>query len=87
MGHLKTFRKLGFKTFSPVIDESYDQEPDRTKRYHMVLDSMYKLSMREPKEVYEQLEPVLEYNINHFYNNNWNEELQRAWLTPNLLSE
>lgn len=87
MGHLKTFRKLGFKTFSPVIDESYDQEPDRTKRYHMVLDSMYKLSMREPKEVYEQLEPVLEHNINHFYNNKWNEELQRAWLTPNLLSE
>lgn len=87
MGHLKTFRDLGFKTFSPVIDESYDNEPNKTKRYNMILESMNKLTNMDPVEVYKKLEPVLEHNLDHFYNNNWNEELQKAWLTPNLLSE
>jgi len=86
MGHLRAFRKLGFKTFSPVVDESYDDEPDMMKRYQMILDSMEKLCLQDPAEVYCELKPVLQHNMNHFYNNNWNVELQKAWLTPNLLS-
>lgn len=87
MHHLKSFRKLGFKTFAPVIDESYDNEPNEAKRRTMILDSMLKLCEQDPQEVYEKLKPVLEHNIDHFYNHKWNEELQKAWLTPNLLSE
>ena len=85
--HLKAFRSLGFKTFAPVIDESYDDEPDYYKRIMMILDAMEKLSKRDPKEVYKELYPVLEHNYKHFYNNKWNSELQKAWLTPNLLIE
>ena len=79
MHHLKAFRHLGFKTFSPVIDESYDEEPDFKKRVHMLLDSMMKLSQEDPEKVYQKLRPVLEHNHHHFYNNNWNQELQAAW--------
>ena len=85
--HLKAFRKLGFKTFSPVIDESYDDEPNKEKRYSMILDAMQKLSEQDPEQVYKELQPILDHNIRHFYNHNWNKELQQAWLTPNLLSE
>ena len=77
--HLNAFRSLGFKTFSPVIDESYDNEPDVDKRISMVLDSMHKLSQEDPKQVYEKLAPILEHNHNHFYNHVWNRGLQAAW--------
>ena len=87
MHHRKAFRSLGFKTFSPVIDESYDNEPDFDKRTHMLLDSMYKLSQEDPKQVYEKLMPILEHNHDHFYNHEWNRELQTVWyqgiLKPN----
>jgi hypothetical protein len=84
MHHLKAFRDLGFKTFSPVIDESYDDEPDFEKRTHMVLDSMLKLSREDPEKVYQKLRPVLDHNHNHFYNNEWNQELQEAWYQGRL---
>ena len=78
--HLKAFRKLGFKTFSPVIDESYDDEPDSVKRISMILDAMDKLTEQDPQEVYKKLQAVLDYNYNHFYNKaNWNKELLDAW--------
>ena len=72
-----------FKTFSPVIDESYDDEPDGDKRFRMILDSMHQLTKMDPKEVYKELEPILQHNYDHFYKNNWNEELFSAWFTPN----
>ena len=84
--HLKAFRDLGFKTFSPVIDESYDDEPDRNRRFSMILDSMNELTKSDTKEVFKQLAPILQHNYDHFYNNNWNEELLSAWFTPNQLS-
>ena len=79
-GHLRAFRNLGFKTFSPVIDESYDNEPNKDKRVHMIFDAMEKLSKKDPVEVYQALEPILEHNKKHFENkNNWNKEFLDAW--------
>jgi len=78
--HLKSFRSLGFKTFNPVIDESYDDEPNREKRISMILDSMEKLSKEDPIEVYKRLQPILEHNKKWFENkNNWNKEFLDAW--------
>ena len=85
--HLKAFRDLGFKTFSPVIDESYDDEPDFVKRFAMILDSMNELTKMDTKKVLEKLAPTLQHNHDHFYNNNWNEKLLSAWFTPNRLAE
>ena len=85
--HLKAFRDLGFKTFSPVIDESYDDEPDLYKRFAMILDSMNELTKMDTKEVLEKLAPTLQHNHDHFYNNNWNEKLLSAWFTPNRSAE
>ena len=79
-GHLKAFRKLGFKTLSPVINESYDDEPNKIKRFNMILDAMDKLTEQDSQEVYKKLQSVLDYNYNHFYNiANWNKELLDAW--------
>ena len=77
--HLKAFRSLGFKSFSPVIDESYDTILDRDKRFNAVLDAMQKLTERDPAEVLRELAPVLKHNRDHFLNNNWNSEFLTAW--------
>ena len=70
-GHLKAFRSLGFKTFDPIIDESYDIIEDKNQRWSKALDSMYKLTKIDPVLVYQTLEEVLLYNKKHFENNNW----------------
>lgn len=77
-GHLKAFRKLGFKSFAPVIDESYDDEPDMSKRFSMVLNTMHKLAQQNPLEVYNKLKDILSHNKLHFENNNWNNEFKIA---------
>lgn len=71
-GHLKALRKLGFKTFSSVIDESYDDEKNREKRFQMVIRAMEKVNDFDPVEVYNKLNMVLNFNKAHFEKNNWN---------------
>lgn len=70
-GHLKAFRSLGFKTFSDVIDESYDLIPGKKDRWLKALDSMLALTEQDPVKVYDQLKDVLAHNKNHFENNEW----------------
>ena len=77
-GHLNGFKKLGFKTFSPVIDESYDNEPDMIKRFALVLNTMHELSLKDPVEVHNKLANVLEHNKNHFEKFDWNKEFRSA---------
>jgi len=77
-GHLKGFRKLGFKSFSPTINESYDDEKDMHKRFTMILDCIHELSKQDPLEVYKELADVLAHNKKHFETYNWNKEFKLA---------
>ena len=70
-GCLKLLRDLGFKTFHPFIDESYDDVVDDIERLKMVYNEVYKLcnmSIEELHKWYWSLEDILEYNKNHFLN-------------------
>lgn len=71
-GQLKALRRLGFQTFSSVIDESYDDEQDRDKRFRQVLEAMQKISSQDPAWVYNKLAGVLEHNKKHFETTDWN---------------
>ena len=70
-GHLRAFRQLGFKSFAPVIDESYDNEEYLTKRFCMAVESMHQLCDKDPMEVYDQLKDVLTHNKKHFEDTSW----------------
>ncbi len=51
---LEDVRQLGFETFSPYIDESYDLETDNSKRLNMIVDEIeriVKLSSNEYSEL------------------------------------
>jgi hypothetical protein len=67
---LEYMRSYGFKTFSPVLDESYDLELDPYKRIEKVtqlLKELNTLTVNERRQIHKHLLPRVEYNYNHFY--------------------
>ena len=62
---LKKLRELGFKTFHPHINESYDEEVNPGKRMGMIVDEVERLSSMsfdELKMWYKELIPILKHN-------------------------
>lgn len=67
---LEYLRSYGFKTFSSVFDESYDQETDdikRLKKATKLLADIDNLSARDKLEIHKACLPLVEHNYNHFY--------------------
>lgn len=62
---LEEIKRLGFKTFSPFIDESYDQEPDPKKRFDLIEREIKKfadMSLQEVHNWYYSLTDILLHN-------------------------
>lgn len=59
---LQRLRDQGFKTFSSIIDESYDQESDSLKRFAGAVKQMDYLSQQDPVALYQQVQEILEHN-------------------------
>ena len=62
---LETLKKLGFKTFSEWIDESYDTEVDygiRMLKIHNEIKRISELSIKEMDELYFKMKTVLLHN-------------------------
>ena len=67
---LAELRKLGFKTFEPFIDESYDEEIDPYKRMEKIEIEIEKLKNKTIEEIhnwYYSIIDILIYNQNHLY--------------------
>lgn len=62
---LKYLRHWGFQTFSTVIDEGYDEELVDLERYKKAWAQMLSLTYQNPRDVYDQLQPVLAHNQQH----------------------
>lgn len=52
-GALQLLRDLGFKTFSPFIDESYDLEQDESKRLAMIYSEVKRLCSMSKQEIHD----------------------------------
>jgi hypothetical protein len=62
---LELLQELGFITFGSIIDESYDKEEDDEKRLQMCLaeiDKLNKLNYNEMRNLYNELQPILDHN-------------------------
>ena len=80
---LKKLREIGYKTFHPWINESYDEEVDNDKRFFMILDEIKRLCSMSKEEIhkwYYEMEDIFLYNQEHFASykkqdgkNIWNE--------------
>lgn len=68
---LQLLRELGFKTFSPWIDESYDSELDETIRFEKIsaeISRLCNMSIEELHKWYWEMEDILLHNRNHLLN-------------------
>ena len=61
-GQLATLREQGYKTFDSVIDESYDLIKDDQARWTAAFKQVLWLMAKDPTEVYNRLDRVLEHN-------------------------
>lgn len=71
-GNLEYLKSYGFETFNKWIDESYDLEPDPDLRLLKIVNEIKKLaslSAHELDKLHKEMQPVLDYNHNHFFNN------------------
>jgi len=66
---LRRLHELGYQTFHPWIDESYDDIMDA----HLRLEAIYKevkkiceMDLKEVHNLYQELIPIIEYNYTHF---------------------
>ena len=67
--YLRELKKLGFKTFDCIWDESYDNEQNFKKRYEKVLELVLKINekdINEVNEMYKSVKDICIYNHNHF---------------------
>ena len=77
---LDWLKSLGFKTFSDIIDESYDKEQIFYKRFLMIFDEIKKLCSLDVDSLHKKLEPlndIVEHNYNHFLSNTWDFNLSQ----------
>ena len=68
VGTLKHLRKMGFKTFEPYIDESYDLEPKPERRFEMILSQVVKLCSKSEEQKLkwmQDVKPIIEHNSKH----------------------
>lgn len=71
MNHLKNLRKLGFKTFDGIIDESYDLQSFNDARFNMVLDQVKYLMSQPQEEILFRAMPICEHNFNVMLKTDW----------------
>jgi hypothetical protein len=80
---LRYLRKIGFKTFSPFIDESYDFEINDDKRFEMVYNEIIRLnslSKLELDEMLKSLNDILIFNQNHLIEINKDRKLEKMFI-------
>jgi len=70
-GFLKNLRDIGFKTFSPVIDESYDDIDDLTQRTSAMFNSFMQLQKQDPIVVRQKLQDILVHNEKCMRDKEW----------------
>ena len=71
---LRFLRSLGFKTFSHIFDESYDEKINTKQRVESLiklLHNLVSLPISDCKKIYDETQEILDYNYNHLMKSKW----------------
>jgi hypothetical protein len=68
---LRRLKELGFKTFSDIIDESYDDVELVEQRMNKALEQLEWLCRQPQEKILEQCLPIVEHNYNHMMTTDW----------------
>jgi hypothetical protein len=66
--YLRNLRRLGFKTFDSILDETYDTIEDPETRWTMAVDQAISLSRQDQRLVLEKVIPIAMYNFDKLNN-------------------
>jgi hypothetical protein len=75
---LSYLKNYGFKTFEPWIDESYDNEPNSSRRLEKIIAAMKKFSdtaVEQKNYISNQLQKVAKFNQQHFFSQQFADKL------------
>ena len=75
---LKYLRHYGFKTFSPLIDESYDDINDPVERMQAIIDVMKRIanmSTVDKLSLYQQMNVISKYNRDRFFSDEFSDSI------------
>ena len=70
-GYLANLKKLGFRTFGDVIDESYDSETDALVRWGKAWDQVTWLMDQPQETILERIRPTVEHNAEVMLTTDW----------------
>lgn len=76
--YLKNIRQLGFKTFDSIVDESYDDIADHTKRFDMVMEQMQYLINCSQEDILDKIKPITEHNQQLMLSQKWSTDFQSS---------
>lgn len=69
VGFLKKMREHGYKTFSPFIDETYDDVEDDDERMKMIIKEIHRMCSLSEQELIEfthNVKSIVEHNCQHY---------------------
>ena len=78
VGSLEYLRQYGFKTFSTLINETYDTIQDPVERLEAVTNELHriaKLQELEKQELYASMREIAHYNRQLFFSASWQERI------------
>lgn len=78
-GHLAWLRRIGFRTFDHVLDESYDACENDLERWQKAWQQVLWLRDQDQQWVLDQCRDTLEHNFRLLFDTDWNQ-----WLGTNL---
>lgn len=70
-GYLRNLKRLGFKTFDNVIDESYDDELNDSKRWAMALDQIKFLTNQNTELIQSKIKSIVDHNQSLILEHDW----------------
>ena len=71
-GHYKKLHSMGFKSFHPLINESFDNEPDLNTRIEMITHEVEKLCTSDLEQFIIQTRDICLFNHQHYISNRAN---------------
>ena len=69
--YLRNLRRLGFKTFDGIIDESYDNVEDTNLRFQLIFKQMEYLFATPQEEVLQQIHNIVQHNKRVMLETDW----------------
>jgi len=90
--HLAALRRLGFRTFDGIIDESYDTMELYNERHLAALEQLKWLCKQDQAEILEKVREIVDHNYNLMMTNDWYNLFRKDFgnfffSTPNRIDE